>query len=317
MAIRQSDLSWTNYRKAARNLKIKKPGITPQQIIGRIGYPTKNGQRIFITSDGSGGVKQRHRGRHNAMNAQREKRRRIQTGKLTPEQAAESRQKKDSIRASGKEADHDIEIGFLGEQLERLEAAGGDVPQALKILRDAGYALGDNPDNLQALSPEDNKLKRDQLQALQRYLGSREALGQSPSARRPDLIVTGEDLSIPSFGFPEEIQQGATTTAPSESYTPIPLGGIDFSRIPQQTKTPPMTKIPPVTVMESNGEENGNGNGNGYPGSNGNGNGNGNGHADLERLAELLAKAGTGVKLLKNVVGGVAGAVGSLALPSP
>ena len=292
MAIRQSDLSWTNYKKAARNLKIKKPSITPQQIIGRIGYPTKNGQRISITSDGKGGVKERNRTAHDARNALRQKRRRIQTGKLTPEQAAESRQKKDSIRASGKEADHDIEIGFLGEQLERLEAAGGDVPQALKILRDAGYALGDMPDNLQALSPEDNKLKRDQLQALQRYLGSREALGQSPSARRPDLIVTGEDLSIPLFGFPEEIQQGATTTAPSESYTPVPLGGIDFSRIPQQTKTPPMTKIPPVTVMESNGKENGNGNGNGNGFSGYNGNGNGNGHVDLNKLNETLINAG-------------------------
>lgn len=110
-----------------------------------------------------------------------------------------------------------------------------------------------------------------------------------------DQFTTGEDLAIRSFGFPEEIQQGATTTAPSGSYTPIPLGGIDFSRIPQQTKTPPMTKIPPVTVMESNGKENGNGNGNGngYPGSNGNGNGNGNGdsHADIPRMEEILAKA--------------------------
>ena len=105
-----------------------------------------------------------------------------------------------------------------------------------------------------------------------------------------DEFTTGEDLAIRSFGYPEEIQQGATTTAPSGSYTPIPLGGIDFSRIPQQTKTPPMTKIPPVTVMESNGQENGNGNGNGNGYTGLNGNGNGNDHVDVPRLEEILAK---------------------------
>lgn len=287
MAIRQSDLSWTNYKKAARNLKIKQPGITPQQIIGRIGFPTKKGQRIFITSDGKGGIKQRHRGRHNAMNAQREKRRRIQTGKLSPEEAAKSRQLKDTIRATGNEADHFNEIAFVGEQLERLEAAGGDVPQALQKLKDAGYSLGDMPNNLQALSPENNKLKRDQLKDLQRYLGTREALGQSPSARRPDLIVTGEDLTIPSFGFPEDFQQGPNTTAPSSSYTPVPLGGIDFTPVPQQTKTPPMSQLPPVTVMESEGDDNS------LPSQlNGNNGDNGNGHINKEKMQELLVKAG-------------------------
>lgn len=102
-----------------------------------------------------------------------------------------------------------------------------------------------------------------------------------------DEFTTGEDLAIKSFGFPEEIQQGATTTAPSESYTPIPLGGIDFSRIPQQTKTPPMTKIPPVTVMESNGKEKENGTFLQLNGNNGD-----NGHVDLNKLNETLVKAG-------------------------
>ncbi len=73
-----------------------------------------------------------------------------------------------------------------------------------------------------------------------------------------------------------------------------------------------MTKIPPVTVMESNGKKEENGT---LPQLNGN-NGD-NGHVDLERLSELLAKGLTGARILQNVVGGVAGAVGSLALPSP
>ena len=130
-------------------------------------------------------------------------------------------------------------------------------------------------------------------------------------------FMVSNDLSMRQTQFPGQSSPRLTTSAPSSSYTPIPLGGIDFSRIPQQTKTPPMTKIPPVTVMESNGKENGNGNGNGYSGYNGNGNGNGNGHVDLERLSELLAKGLTGARILKNVVGGVVSAAGSLALPSP
>ncbi len=53
-----------------------------------------------------------------------------------------------------------------------------------------------------------------------------------------------------------------------------------------------MTKIQPVTVMESNGKENGNGINDDYSGSDGNGNGNGNGHVDLNKLNETLIKAG-------------------------
>jgi|TARA_R100000479_G_C6363790_1_gene194121 hypothetical protein len=104
-------------------------------------------------------------------------------------------------------------------------------------------------------------------------------------------FMVSNDLSMRQTQFPGQSSPRLTTSAPSSSYTPVPLGGIDFSRIPQQTKTPPMTKIPPVTVMESNGEENGNGNGNGngYPGSNGNGNGHD--HVDVPRMEELLAKA--------------------------
>ena len=109
-------------------------------------------------------------------------------------------------------------------------------------------------------------------------------------------FIVAENLGLSNTQFPRKPvdSQNLTSTSPQTSYTPIPLGGIDFSRIPQQTKTPPMTKIPPVTVMESNGEVNGNGNGNGngYSGYNGNGNGNGNGHVDLNKLNETLVKAG-------------------------
>ena len=237
MPIRESNLSWTNYRKAAKNLKTKTPGITPQQIIGRLGYPTKNGQRIFITSDGEGGVKQRNRTAHQAREAQRQKRIRIQTGELTPEQAAESRQKKDSIKDAKLERDHRNEVAFLGRQLEDLERRGGNVQQALDILKKAGYSLGDMPDNLQGLSQKDNILKRDQLAELQRYLGSREALGQSPSARRPDLIVTGTDL--PPLGGFQTQERGLTDTGGSIRFEPQPLEGFVMDQSP-------ITELPPT-----------------------------------------------------------------------
>lgn len=237
MPIRESNLSWTNYRKAAKNLKTKTPGITPQQIIGRLGYPTKNGQRIFITSDGEGGVKQRNRTAQQAREAQRQKRRRIQTGKLSPEEAAESRSLKDEFRQGGFEADHNIEIGFLGRQLEDLERRGGNVQQALDILKGAGYSLGDMPGNLQRLSQKDNILKRDQLAELQKYLGSREALGQSPSARRPDLIVTGTDL--PPLGGFQTQERGLTSTGGSIRFNPQPLEGFVMDQSP-------ITELPPT-----------------------------------------------------------------------
>lgn len=252
MAIRPTKLSWANYRTAAKNLKIVNPGITPQQIIGRIGFPIKNGQRIFITSDGKGGVKQRNRTAHDARNAQRERRRRIQTGKLSPTDAIESRLLKDEIRASGKEADHFNEIAFIGEQLESLERAGGDVQAALKRLRDAGYKFGDEPGNLQALSPDDNKLKNQQLKDLQSYLGSREALGQSPSARRPDLIVVGEDLSLNQTQFPglPSLTEQLLRTPQQTDYQPTSLPGFTgLDRQPSVTAAP--TSYTPPSVMSS------------------------------------------------------------------
>ena len=329
MAIRPTELSWTNYKKAAKNLKLIKPGITPQQIIGRIGFPIKNGQRIFITSDGKGGVKQRNRTAHDARNAQRERRRRIQTGKLSPTDATESRRLKDQIRASGQEVDHFNEIAFIGEQLERLERAGGDVQAALKRLRDAGYRFGDEPGNLQPLSPEDNKLKNQQSQDLQSYLGSREALGQSPSARRPDLIVVGEDLSLKKTQSPgTQSQPGLKTTAAQSKFKPDSLGGFTGEeRTPQVT--PPTEKYTPPLVQQVSSESY-NGNGNGASPPNGNG-GNGDNyeqylnpspalqsiindtfnyatHKTAPSLAEAAIKAGVGIV-------GFAKAVGSLALP--
>ena len=258
MSIRPTKLSWANYKKAAKNLKLIKPGITPQQIIGRIGYPIKNGQRIFITSDGKGGIKQRNRTAHDARNAQRERRRRIQTGKLTPSDSAESRRIKDEIRAGGQEADHFNEIAFVGEQLERLERAGGDVQAALQRLRDAGYYFGDEPGNLQPLSPEDNKIKNQQSQDLQSYLGSRESLGQSPSARRPDLIVVGEDLSTRQTQFPGTQQQpGIQTTAGKVEFKPGQLGGfVPEERTPYVT--PPSPKYVPPLVQQYSYQTNGN-----------------------------------------------------------
>jgi len=258
MSIRPTELSWANYKKAAKNLKLVKPGITPQQIIGRIGYPLKNGQRIFITSDGKGGVKQRQRTAHDARNALRQKRRRIQTGQLTPEQSVESRQKKDNIRAQGLEADHFNEIAFIGEQLERLERSGGDVQAALQRLRDAGYALGDNPDNLQGLSPEDNKAKYQDSKDLQNYLGSREALGQSPSARNTNLIVTGEDLSQRTTSFPQQNQGSLTTTSGQVRYTPDVLPGFDTSEQPGPSVTAAPGTYSSPQVMETNSNNYGN-----------------------------------------------------------
>ena len=271
-----TELNWLNYRKAARILKQTIPGIKPQQIVGRLGYPIKDGQRISITSDGEGGIKQRNRTAHEARNRLYQKRRRIQTGKLSPQQLAESRSFKDKTRADGFEVDHFNEIAFIGEQLERLERSGGDVQAALQRLRDAGYALGDDPRNLQALSPDDNKLKYQQNQDLQNYLGSREALGQSPSARRPDLIVVGEDLSVKNTSFPglPSLPKELLRTPPTSYMQPTALGGFDMSRLPKPSNT--AHKVPAFTPPSVYDYKNGNGNGNGEPPSSGNGGNGGN-----------------------------------------
>lgn len=256
MAIRESKLNWTAYRKAAKKLKISNPGITPQQIIGRLGYPLKNGKRIFITSDGSGGIKERNRKAHQGRNVVREIRRRIQTGKLTPEEAAESRRLKDTIRAQGMEPDHINEIFLVGQQLEDLEKRGGDVQGALDILREAGYGLGDHPSNLQPLTPEQNKEKNQQVQALQDYLKNREALGQSPSAHRPNLIMTGADVPplggyvSPGLGPGNPFKIFTTAHRPEPVKTGTPGTALTLPSLPNTTG-PQMTDFKPQTVFNS------------------------------------------------------------------
>lgn len=232
MAIRKTNLSWSAYKKAAKTIKTINPQTTPQQIIGRLGYPVKNGVRIRITSDGQGGIKQRNISAQQSRERVRQKRLRIQTGQLSPEQAAETRAKKDTIRAAGDEADHINESWLIGEQLERLEAAGGDVQAALARLRAAGYTLGNEPGNIQALSPEENKEKYQQNRALQERLGAMENLGQSPSARRPDLIVTETAPPEPLGGFQTQ-QPKINSTAGTIHFKPQPLGGFDTTAAPQ------------------------------------------------------------------------------------
>ncbi len=284
MAIRPTELSWANYRKAARILKQTVPGITPQQIVGRLGFPIKNSQRIFITSDGLGGVKQRNRTAHEARNRLYQKRRRIQTGQLSPQQLAESRRIKDETRADGLEVDHFNEIAFIGRQLEALEAAGGDVQAALQRLRNAGYSLGDDPNNLQPLSPQANVEKNQQSEDLQTYLGGREALGQSPSARNSNLIVVGEDLSQPTTVFPQENKGSLVTTRGQTRYVPPVSPGFDTSEQPGPSVTAPQGGgYTAPQVMETNGEngtngDNGHSHSNGSPPKNGGNGSNGNGN---------------------------------------
>jgi len=251
MAIRQTNLSWSNYKKAAKTIKTINPGATPQQIIGRLGYPVKNGQRIYITSDGQGGVKQRNRTAHQAREAVRQKRLRIQTGQLTKEQAAETRLKKDTIRAAGNEADHFNESWLIGEQLERLEAEGGDVQAALARLKKAGYYLGNDPKNIQELTPEANKEKYQQNRALQEYLGSREQLGQSPSARRPDLIQTG--YKPPELGGYQVEKPPVNVTGGSARYKPQRLEGFATDAyVPDQIPvTPKQDLSTPVLTFDT------------------------------------------------------------------
>ena len=257
MAIRESKLNWTAYRKAAKNLKISNPGITPQQIIGRLGYPLKNGQRIFITSDGSGGIKERSRTAHQARNVVREKRRRIQTGKLTPEKAAELRRLKDTIRAQGMEPDHINEIFLVGQQLEDLEKRGGDVQGALDILRGAGYGLGDDRSNIQPLTPAENKEKNQQVKQLQDYLKNREALGRSPSAYRPNLIMTGAEIPalggyvLPGLGPNDPFRIFTTAHRPEPVQTGTPGIALNRPSLPNVTAPQQTPGFTPQTVFES------------------------------------------------------------------
>lgn len=240
MPIRQTNLSWSAYKKAAKTIKTINPSTTPQQIIGRLGYPVKDGVRIRITSDGQGGVKERNVTAQQARERVRQKRLRIQTGTLSPEDLQKSRQTRDLIRATGDEADHINESWLIGEQLERLEAEGGDVQAALTRLKKAGYQLGNMPGNLQRLSPEANKEKYQQSRKLQEYLGSREQLGQSPSARRPDLIQTG--YKPPELGGYQVEKPPVTVTGGSIRYKPQRLEGFATDAyVPSQ---------PPITPRE-------------------------------------------------------------------
>ena len=175
----ESTLSWIDYQKAAKNIKKLKPKTTPQSIIKQIGSPVKNGKIIRITSDGAGGIKERNVKAQTKRERLRQRRLRIQTGKLSKEDTLKSRELKTKFREGGNEADHIVESWMLGSQLERIEAEGGmpAVEKALDTLKKSGYQLGNMPGNLQQLSPEENKEKYDQTKKLQNYLGSRESLG--------------------------------------------------------------------------------------------------------------------------------------------
>ena len=247
--IPMSKLTWSQYKMEARKLKAVKPNLTPTQIIKQLGYPHKFGKRIRITSNGYGGVKERNVPAHRARDIQRQIRLRIQTGKLSKEEREAIKQEKAAIRAQGLEVDHINESWLLGEQLEALRDSGGEesVKNALTLLKNAGYSVGDELENLQGLSPEINKIKYQQSRDLQEYLGSREALGQSPSARRPDLIDTG-GYTPPELGGFQEETPGITNTAGTITYKPKPLEGIatDAAVPTQPTVTPKEDLSQPV-----------------------------------------------------------------------
>lgn len=216
----KSKLNWQEYRTIARNLKATKPGITPSLIQEILGYPHIEGKQIRITSDGKGGIKQRNVDAKRAMDIIRQIRIRQQTPKHDKATKTESKIFRDALRDAGYEVDHINEVALLGEQLERVKAIGGDqaVENALEILWGAGYATGNMKENLQGLSPLDNKAKRDEWNRLQRHLGLKEAENPSPSALRPDLIVTGQDLSLKKTSFPEETPEPLTKTATQTPY---------------------------------------------------------------------------------------------------
>ncbi len=246
----QSTLSWVEYQRAARKIKKLNPKTTPQSIIKQIGSPVKNGKTIRITSDGVGGIKERNVTADTKRNNLRQRRLRIQTGELSKEDASKSRELKTKFREGGNEADHIVESWMLGEQLERIEAEGGDpaVEQALDTLKKSGYQLGNMPGNLQQLSQEENKQKYQQGKALQNYLGSRESLGQSPSARRVDLFQTG--YTPPTLGgFQQQQEPELVFTKGGIRYNPPKLQPSQPVQLPETPVTPKVQMAP--TVMES------------------------------------------------------------------
>jgi len=224
--IPKSNFTWSQYKIEARKIKAAKPNTTPSQIINQLGYPHKFGKQIRITSNGYGGVKERNVPSHRAKDIQRQIRLRIQTGKLSKEEKQAVQQEKKALRDQGLEVDHINESWLLGEQLEALRDSGGEeaVQSALTRLKNAGYSVGNQLGNLQGLTPEENKQKYQQNRALQEYLGSREQLGQSPSARRPDLIQTG--YKPPELGGYQVEKPPVNVTGGSARYKPQRLEGF-------------------------------------------------------------------------------------------
>ena len=245
----ESTLSWIDYKKAAKNIKKLNPKTTPQSIIKQIGSPVKNGKIIRITSDGVGGIKERNVTADTKRENLRQRRLRIQTGKLSKEDALKSRELKTKFREGGNEADHIFESWLIGSQLERIEAKGGmpAVEQALGTLKKSGYQLGNMPGNLQQLSPEENKEKYSQSKNLQNYLGSRESLGQSPSARRVDLFQTG--YTPPTLGGFQQQEPELIFTRGGIRYNPPELQPSQDYLVPETPVTPKVQMAP--TVMES------------------------------------------------------------------
>lgn len=245
----ESTLSWVDYQKAAKKIKELKPKTTPQSIVKQIGSPVKNGKIIRITSDGKGGIKERNVTADTKRHNLRQRRLRIQTGKLSKEDALKSRELKTKFREGGNEADHIWESWLLGSQLERIEAEGGEpaVEQALATLKKAGYQLGNMPGNLQQLSPEENKEKYNQNKSLQNYLGSRESLGQSPSARRVDLFQTG--YTPPTLGGFQQQEPELIFTKEGIRYNPPKLQPAQPVQLPKTPTTPKVDMSP--SVMET------------------------------------------------------------------
>ena len=245
----ESTLSWVDYQKAAKKIKKLKPKTTPQSIIKQIGSPVKNGKIIRITSDGAGGIKERNVKAQTKRERLRQRRLRIQTGKLSEEDALKSRELKTKFREGDNEADHIVESWLLGSQLERIEAKGGmpAVEQALDTLKKSGYQLGNMPGNLQQLSPEENKEKYNQTKSLQNYLGSRESLGQSPSARRVDLFQTG--YTPPTLGGFQQQEPELIFTKGGIKYNPPELQPSQKYSVPETPPTPKVDMSP--SVMET------------------------------------------------------------------
>lgn len=242
----ESTLSWVDYQKAAKKIKKLKPKTTPQSIIKQLGSPVKNGKIIRITSDGEGGIKERNVKAQTKRERLRQRRLRIQTGKLSKEDALKSRELKTKFREGGNEADHIVESWLLGSQLERIEAEGGKpaVEQALDTLKKSGYQLGSMPGNLQQLSPEENKEKYNQNKSLQNYLGSRESLGQSPSARRVDLFQTG--YTPPTLGGFQQQEPELIFTKGGIKYNPPELQPYQKYSVPEIPPTPKVDMSPSV-----------------------------------------------------------------------